>query len=204
DSLALLVLAVAAGCVATAVHVDHGLRDGSADEADVVCDAAARLGTGFRAERVQVPPGPNLEARARAARYAVLPADVLTGHTADDQAETILLNLLRGAGRTGLAGMAPGRHPLLRLRRRETRELCAAEGLTPVDDPSNVDPAQRRNRVRAALVPPLDAIVERDVVPLLARQAELMRDEDDLLDELAAAVDPTDARLLAAAPAALA
>src|SRR5438105_1748979 len=84
DSLALLVLAVAAGCRATAVHVDHGLRAGSAADADVVRDAARRLGAGFRAERVDVGAGPNLEARARVARYAVLPPDVLTGHTADD------------------------------------------------------------------------------------------------------------------------
>ena len=105
DSLALLVLAVAAGCSVTAIHVDHGLREGSAGEADVVAAAAARFGARFRAERVDVASGPNLEARARAARYAVLPADVLLGHTADDQAETILINLLRGAGVGGLTGM---------------------------------------------------------------------------------------------------
>ena len=73
DSLSLLVLAVAAGCEVTAVHVDHGLRDGSAAEAGVVADLAARVGAGFRSERVSVAPGPNLEARARAARYGVLP-----------------------------------------------------------------------------------------------------------------------------------
>src|SRR5688572_2097535 len=73
DSLALLVLATAAGLDVTAVHVDHGLRPGSAGEADVVAAAAERFGAAFRAERVVVELGPNLEARARAARYAVLP-----------------------------------------------------------------------------------------------------------------------------------
>jgi tRNA(Ile)-lysidine synthase len=153
---------------------------------------------------VHVDPGPNVEARARAARYAALPPAALTGHTADDQAETVLLNLLRGAGLDGLAGMDPGRRPLRRLRRTETRELCAALGLAPVDDPTNDDPAYRRNRVRHELLPLLDAIAARDVVPLLARQADVLRADAALLDELAAALDPTDARALAAAPAALA
>ena len=204
DSLALLVLATAAGGRVTAVHVDHGLRAGSAAEAEVVAAAADRLGAAFRAERAPVAPGPNLEARARAARYGVLPPDVLTGHTADDQAETVLLNLLRGAGLDGLAGMARDRRPILGLRRAETRALCDAEGLAPIEDPSNADPTFRRNRVRAELLPLLDAIAERDVAPVVARQADLLRDEAALLDELAATLDPTDARVLAAAPPALA
>ena len=204
DSLALLALAAHAGCRVTAVHVDHGLRAGSAGEADVVRRAADRFGAAFRAERVTVAPGPNLEARARAARYGVLPADVLTGHTADDQAETVLLNLVRGAGLDGLAGMGPGRRPLRRLRRTETRGLCAALGLDVVADPSNDDPAFRRNRVRRELVPLLDAIAERDVVPVVARQADFVRADVALLDELAAALDPCDARALAVAPAPLA
>jgi tRNA(Ile)-lysidine synthase len=204
DSLALLALAVHAGCQVLAVHVDHGLRPGGEVEAEVVRRAAERFGARFRAEHVEVAPGPNLEARARAARYGVLPDDVLTGHTADDQAETVLLNLVRGAGLDGLAGMAPARRPLRRLRRHETRGLCTALGLAPVADPTNDDPAFRRNRVRAELVPLLDAIAERDVVALIARQADLVRDDVVLLEELAAAVDPTDARALAAAPVALA
>jgi tRNA(Ile)-lysidine synthase len=204
DSLALLVLAVAAGCRVTAVHVDHGLRPGSAGEADVVRAAAERFGARFSAVSVEVAPGPNLEARAREARYAALPPGVLTGHTADDQAETVLLNLLRGAGLDGLAGMAPGGHPLLGLRRAETRALCAGLALTPVEDPSNADPTHRRNRVRAELLPLANAIAERDVVPVLARQAATLRDEAAFLDGLAAGLDPTDARALAAAPAVLA
>ena len=201
DSLALLVLAVAAGCQATAIHVDHGLRPGSAAEADVVRDAAARLGAAFRAEKVDVGPGPNLEARARAARYAVLPAGVLTGHTADDQAETVLLNLLRGAGLDGLAGMGPQGHPILALRRHETEAICAAEGLTPVVDPTNDDPVHRRNRVRAELLPLMNDIARRDVVPILVRQAALLRDDANALQTV---MDPTDAPAVAAAPPALA
>jgi len=188
DSLALLVLAVEAGCVVTAHHVDHGLRPGSADEATLVQAAAERFGAGSEAHRVDVEPGPNLEARARAARYAVLPEGVLTGHTADDQAETVLLNLLRGAGLDGLAGMAPERRPLRRLRRAETVELCRSLGLEPFHDPSNDDPAFRRNRVRHEVLPLLSDVAGRDVVPILARQADLLRDDAELLDALAADV----------------
>jgi tRNA(Ile)-lysidine synthase len=191
DSLALLVLAVTAGCEVTAIHVDHGLRPGSAGEADVVRWAAERFGAGFAAMRVHVAPGPNLEARARAARYAALPDKALTGHTADDQAETVLLNLLRGAGLDGLAGMDPVRRPLRRLRRTETRALCESLGLDPVLDPSNDDPAFRRNRVRHELLPLLADVAERDVVPVLARQADLLRDDAEALDLVARSVDPT-------------
>lgn len=209
DSLALLVLARAAGCEATAIHVDHGLRPGSADEADFVAEAAARLGARFRAVRVEVAPGPNLEARARAARYGALPPEVATGHTADDLAETVLLNLLRGAGLDGLAPMLrvePGRprRPVLGLRRAETRALCGTVGLAPLVDPTNDDRSFLRNRIRHELLPVLDAVAERDVARVLARQAALLREEADLLDALAATLDPTDARALAAAPAPLA
>jgi tRNA(Ile)-lysidine synthase len=204
DSLALLVLAVAADCRVTAVHVDHGLRLCSSDEADVVRDAAAQVGAAFRAEKVDLAPGPNLEARARAARYAVLPPDVLTGHTADDQAETVLLNLLRGAGLDGLAGMRAEGHPILALRRTETEALCGDEGLTPIVDPSNADPAHRRNRVRHEVIPLLNDVAQRDVVPILARQAALLRDDAEIVDQLAAHLDPTEAHHLATARPALA
>ncbi len=200
DSLALLALAVDAGCSVTAVHVDHGLRSGSGAEADVVAQAARALGAAFRAESVRVEPGPNLEARARAARYGVLPSDVLTGHTADDQAETVLLNLLRGAGLDGLSGFRPEGRPIRALRRIETHALCAELGLAPVVDPSNLDPAFRRNRVRHELLPLADDIAERDVIEVLARQADLLRADGALLEALAAAVDPTDAKALTAAP----
>ena len=204
DSLALLVLACDHGLDVTAVHVDHGLRPGSAGEADVVADAAARAGAAFRAERVEVAPGGDLEARARAARHAALGPGALYGHTADDQAETVLLALLRGSGLDGLAAMRPEQHPLLRLRRAETHALCAELGLTPVRDETNADPRFRRNRVRAEVLPLLDDVAERDVVPLLCRLADLARADVDLLDDLAAELDPTDAPALGAAPLALA
>jgi tRNA(Ile)-lysidine synthase len=204
DSLALLALARASGCEVTAVHGDPGQRPGSAAEADVVRAAAERFGARFAGLRVDVARGPDLEARARAARRAALPPGALLGHTADDQAETVLLNLLRGAGLDGLTGFDPAARPIRALRRSETRALCAQLGLDPVQDPSNADPVHRRNRVRHELLPLLDAIAERDVVPVLARQAEVLRGDRDLLDELSAALDPTDARALAAAPPALA
>jgi tRNA(Ile)-lysidine synthase len=204
DSLALLVLAVEAGCRVTAVHVDHGLRPGSDREPAIVEEAARRYGAAFRSERVTVGPGPNLEARARAARRSVLPLSAATGHTADDQAETVLLNLLRGAGADGLAGMRPGpRHPILALRRWETAALCREEGLEPVRDPSNDDVSYLRNRVRHQLLPLLSELAGRDLVPVLARQAGLLADEVDYLESQAAGLDPTDAAALAGAPAAL-
>jgi tRNA(Ile)-lysidine synthase len=204
DSTALLALACAAELRVTAVHVDHGLRPGSAEEADVVATSAQHFGAAFRGERVVVEPGANLEARARAARQRVLPPGALLGHTADDLAETVLLNVLRGAALDGLAGFDPTSRPIRRLRRVETHALCAELGAATVLDPTNTDPSFRRNRVRAELLPLIDAIAERDVVPVLARQAELLRDDAELLDLLALELDPTDAAALAAAPAPLA
>ena len=125
----------------------------------------------------------------------------------DDQAETILCNLLRGAGLDGMAGMAVGtQHPLLAIRRAEARRVCEAVGLRWVDDPSNADPRHLRNRVRHELVPLCAAIARRDPVPVLARQATIARDEAALLDELSGEVvtDPTDARRLRGAPTPLA
>jgi tRNA(Ile)-lysidine synthase len=205
DSVALLALAVDAGVRVTAVHVDHGLRPGSADEADVVRDVASALGAAFRAARVDLVAGPNLEARARDARRAVLGPDAMTGHTADDQAETVVLNLVRGAGLDGLAGMRRGAtKPILALRRHETRSLCVERGFVTVDDPTNAEPVFRRNRVRHEVLPLLDEIACRDVAVVLARNAEVLADDADLLDALAAAIDPADARALAAAPVPLA
>lgn len=205
DSTALAVLAVAAKLNVTLVHVDHGLRPGSSTEAHHVAVLAEILACGFRSERVVVAPGSNVEARARDARYGVLPHDVMTAHTADDQAETMLLQMLRGAGLTGLAGMRAGvRRPLLSLRRSDTVALCEAKGLNVFHDPMNRDPRFTRVRVRHEVLPLFNDVAGRDVVPVMARQAELWRDDDDLLERLAAELDPTDAQAIAAAPIALA
>jgi tRNA(Ile)-lysidine synthase len=196
-----MVLATAAGCRVTAVHVDHGLRAGSSAEADVVAAAAGRVGASFRSVRVAVGQGPNLEARARAARHRVLGTEAATGHTADDQAETVLANMLRGAGVHGLAAMRAGTtHPILGLRRSETEALCADVGLVPVRDPSNDDPRFLRNRVRHELLPLCSAIAGRDMVPVLARQATVLAGDAEVLDAVASLVDPEDAAAVAGAP----
>jgi tRNA(Ile)-lysidine synthase len=205
DSLALLVLAVEAGCEVLAVHIDHGTRPGSEDDAKVVAAAAERFGAAWETRTLNVPPGPNLEERWRNARRSALPEGALTGHTADDNAETVLLNMLRGAALDGLSGIRPGpTKPILELRRAETRGLCLALELPFVTDPSNLDPAFRRNRVRHELLPLLDAIGERDVAGVVHRQASLLREDADLLDFLSRDIDVCDARALAAAPPALA
>ncbi len=205
DSMALLVLAVATGADVRVIHVDHGLREGSADEARRVRAAAERFGAGFTSLQLELEPGPNLEARARSLRYAALPEGVLTGHTADDQAETVLLGLMRGSGWQGLGGMTPApRRPILALRRSETVELCRRLELDPIVDPSNVDPVHRRNRVRHELLPLIADISDRDPVPILNRQAELFRQGADFISAAAGDLDPTDARALAVAPVVLA
>jgi len=201
DSTALLVLAVEAGLVATAWHVDHGLRSGSSAEGAMVVRLAAGLGATARCVEAPVDDGPNLEARARDARRAVLPPGVLTGHTADDQAETVLVNLLRGAGVPGAAGIgSPERRPLLALRRRETRALCEDLGIQPLADPMNDDPRFVRNRIRHEVLPLLADVSGRDPVPLLARHAMRAAEATHLLSGLVADVDPTDVRALAELP----
>ena len=198
DSLALLVLAVEAGLMVTAWHVDHGLRPGSDAEGERVAVVADSLGAAAVSVTAMVGDGPNLEARAREVRLDALPDGVLTGHTADDQAETVLLNLLRGSGVHGSAGIGdPGRRPLLGLRRSETRALCVACGLEPLDDPMNDDPRFVRNRIRNEVLPLLAEVSDRDPVPLLARHAGLAGEAVVLLDALIADIDPTDARTLA-------
>jgi tRNA(Ile)-lysidine synthase len=185
--------------------VNHGLRPDASHDATLAATSSEKLCVAFRLHEVDVPAGPNLEARARAARYSALPPGVATGHTADDQAETVLLRLLRGTGPDGLASMTPGTtHPILAVRRFETHALCADLGLSVADDVTNRDPAHRRNRVRHEVVPLLADVAGRDIVPLLVRTAGLARDDGALLDELAATIDPTDARALRDAPTPLA
>jgi tRNA(Ile)-lysidine synthase len=197
DSLALLALSVAAGVPVVVIHVDHGLRTGSEADFSVVETAARALGVAAQSVRIDLDAGPNLEARARDARYAALEtaradagaAGVLVGHTADDQAETVLLNLLRGSATAGLAAM-PTRQgtvmrPLLGLHRRDTLEISARLGFAPVVDPMNGDTRYRRVWLRREVLPALEAGAGRDLRALLARQAEVMRDESDLLDALA-------------------
>ena len=204
DSTALLVLACAANLNVTAWHVDHGLREHSHTEAELVAQLATQLGAQFESRTVTVKQGANTEARAREARYGVLPTGVMTGHTADDQAETILINLLRGSGTRGLAGIQPtAQRPLLHIRRSETEALCKALGIAVFNDPSNDDVRYQRNRIRHEVLPVLESLAKRDLVPVLTRQADLLRDDDDLLNELASALDPTDALALANAPIAM-
>ena len=205
DSSALVALAIESGCLVTAVHVHHGLRNGADHDADVAASTAAKLGAAFVVVHADVDDGPNLEARARTARLAALGPGALTGHTADDQAETLLLALLRGSGASGLGAISPGpTHPILALRRRDTEAVCAQLGLDIATDPSNRDPRFRRNRIRHELLPLLDDIAERDVTVLLDRTAGLVREDDRLLQQLADAIDPTDAVALTAAPRPLA
>jgi tRNA(Ile)-lysidine synthase len=199
------VLALGAGCRVRAVHVDHGLRPESAAEALAARALAAQLGVTCEVVTATVPAGANLEARARTARHAVLPAGALTGHTADDRAETMLINLLRGTGIDGLTALGPApTRPIVALRRTETGALCTSRGLAPIHDRSNEDGRFVRNRVRSELLPLMADIAGRDVIPLLERMATVLADDAALAAGAAAGIDAADARALAAAPPALA
>lgn len=167
-------------------HVRHGLRDDAADLATVHVHAEA-LAVPLRITEVDVRRGrEGLEAAARAARYAALrrlarEVDAhwfLVGHTADDQAETVLLRIARGTGIKGLAGMDPVRgnvvRPLLRIRRSDIRRFVALEGLEAVEDPTNREPAFRRVRARHTVLPALETLAP-DPVGALARLADLAR-----------------------------
>ena len=204
DSLA---LAFAARYVAirryleyAAVVIDHRLQEESTEVAARVQQQLDRLGyDDVTVTTVQVDESATVgpEAAARQARYMVLDAEararsatVLIGHTLDDQAETVLLGLARGSGGRSLAGMAPRAghllRPFLNLRRGTTEQACAELGLDPWQDPHNTDRRFSRVRVRETVLPTLEAELGPGVAEALARTAELLRDDTELLDRLAA------------------
>jgi tRNA(Ile)-lysidine synthase len=204
DSLALAAatafVAPRAGFRAGLVTVDHGLQEGSAARAAAVAAWARSAGLDpVEVATVDVtgrPGGP--EAAARDARYEALSSAaeqngasvVLLGHTRDDQAETVLLALARGAGPRGLSGMPYRRglllRPLLDVSRDDTRKACAALGLVAWDDPHNTDPAYTRSRVRADALPALIAALGPGVVANLARTAALTAADAAFLGQVAA------------------
>jgi tRNA(Ile)-lysidine synthase len=171
------------------VHVDHGLRSGSALEAELVARLAGDRGLAFRAVSVEVAAGGSLQDRARTARHAALRAEasrvgagvIALGHTADDQAETVLMRALSGASPAGIPAMAERERglvrPLLRVWREATVAYCAALGIEPLDDPSNSDPRFLRSRVRHEVIPALEAVfpgARRRLVMLAERQRQLL------------------------------
>jgi tRNA(Ile)-lysidine synthase len=200
DSVCMLDLAVRArGPEAVVVlHINYGLRD-DADEDERHCrELCERFGVALEVERPLRPEGPgNLQAWARDTRYAAAArlseaqeATIVTGHTADDQVETILYRLASSPSRRALLGMRPkdGRlaRPLLTTTRAETTAYCEERGLPWRDDASNDQPAFARNRLRQGLIPELDKVHPAARENVL-RTAALLRDEAELLDELVAA-----------------
>ena len=178
-----------------AVVVDHGWTADSAQRSASVCATCRGLGLSpvegltARAPRRE---GPARDARRQALMQAAVrlgAAAVLLGHTLDDQAETVLLRLARGAGARSLAGMAARsglfRRPLLGLSRSLTREACRVSGLSAWADPANADPAFARARVRHDALPALVAALGTGVPLGLARSADLLRLDNQALDELA-------------------
>lgn len=224
DSLALAAAlaftAPRAGLRAGGVTVDHGLQDGSAARAASVAAALAGLGLEpVRAVSVTVRGNGGPEAAARTARYDALSAvaaelgaaAVLLGHTLDDQAETVLLGLARGSGPRSLAGMPPRRgvfrRPLLGVRRSVTAAACAALGLDPWDDPHNADRRYTRVRVRLDALPALEAALGPGVAEALARTADQLRADAEVLEnissERARGDSPLSASALAGMPGAV-
>lgn len=186
DSLGLLLLALEAGLNVHVHHVDHHARAASGDDASHVEAICGELGVPFTRYDVTVESGGNFESRARSARRIAMPAGVFTGHTMDDLAETVLLNMLRGAGLDGMSPMVNDpTKPLRDVRRYDLAAFVSTTAFTPLHDESNDNPAFRRNRVRHELIAVMDDVAGRDVVPLLARQASVMYDERVWLDELA-------------------
>ncbi|BBE21202.1 tRNA(Ile)-lysidine synthase [Arthrobacter sp. MN05-02] len=203
DSLALAAVAAhfahAGRCRVGAVVVDHGLQAGSARTA-AAAGAARELGLDpVEVQRVAVErEGMGPEAAARTARYAALDdaaarlgaAAVLLGHTLDDQAEQVLLGLARGSGTRSLAGMPARRgryvRPFLELRRSDTEAICAFYGLDPWHDPTNLDPAYARSRVRAEVLPFLEEQLGPGIARALSRTARILGQDADHLERLSA------------------
>ncbi len=210
DSVALLHLLLERGHRGlTVCHLDHGLREESADEARFVADLAAQLGLPFRSERADVAAlarakKKSLETAARDARYAFFarvardlrsPRTFLAHH-ADDQVETFLFNLFRGSGTAGLRGMRPVStrsvngiplrliRPMLGITRREIDSLISERGLAYRDDLSNTDPRHTRNRVRGQLLPILEETFGRDVRAAVWRAAEILGAEDEFISNV--------------------
>ncbi|HEX6145463.1 MAG TPA: tRNA lysidine(34) synthetase TilS [Acidimicrobiia bacterium] len=183
DSAALAYLLANLGRRSRAVHVNHGLPASARLEvaARAVADA---VGIELEVSAIVVPPGASFEGQARQARYEALfdslrPGEtLLTAHTLDDQAETVLMNLLRGSGPAGLAGITARSdalsRPMLAVGRSETRELAALASLPFFDDPSNLDRGFRRNSIRLEVIPELSARFNPRLVEALARTAELV------------------------------
>jgi tRNA(Ile)-lysidine synthase len=201
--------------------VDHGLRPESADEAEAALAAARGLGLAAHLDTIALAPGAGVQERAREARLASARRvaarkgylRIATGHTASDQAETVLFRLARGTGRTGALAMAPRSgeliRPLLCVTGAETRAWCRARGLAVAEDPTNRDPAYARARVREGLAPALAAVHPRAEANVAAF-AERLRDEAELLGPLvdaawarAAAGDGLSGAALAAEPPAM-
>ncbi|MBA3867108.1 MAG: tRNA lysidine(34) synthetase TilS, partial [Solirubrobacterales bacterium] len=199
DSVCMLDLAVRARGpeAVVALHVNYGLRDDSDEDERHCAGLCESLGLRLEVERPQRPEGPgNLQAWARDSRYAAaarlatsLPATIVTGHTADDQVETILYRLASSPSRRALLGMRPrdGRlaRPLLGMTREETTAYCEERGLPWRDDRSNAEPVYARNRIRSGLLPEL-ARVHPAAAANVLRTAELLRDEAEVLDALVA------------------
>jgi len=184
--------AEASGLQLGLAHFDHGWREDSGQAADFVAALGGQLGLPFYLGRASQRPGRDREQHARRARYAFLlglvaggEADrIATAHTADDQAETVLLRLLRGAGPAGAAGILPQRNggriirPLLWARRDELRNWLRRLGQGWIEDPSNQERTLLRNRVRAELLPGLVEDYNPALVARLADGAEIARAEE--------------------------
>ncbi|WP_257476877.1 tRNA lysidine(34) synthetase TilS [Acidipropionibacterium jensenii] len=199
DSLALTLgarwAARRTGTRVTAVIVDHQLQAVSGQVAARTLELLRNRGIDAQVCTVDASSGDGgPEAAARTARRRALAAvagrsPVLLGHTLDDQAETVLLGLARGSGATSLAGIRPRAgqfwHPLLEVRRRDTRAACTEWAVTPWQDPQNEDPAFLRSRVRARTLPALEADLGPGVAQALARTATLLAGEDEVMAGLA-------------------